>query len=90
MRGVMDALSTLAAFAAELRFDQLPEPVVAQARRVLIDTLGAAIAGSAEPEVQALSRALARGGAARIVGTPRRAAAGRVLQCPQRLLAGTR
>lgn len=40
---------TLARYVAELSYDRIPEEVRRIARRALIDTLGCAIAGSAEP-----------------------------------------
>ena len=40
------ASETLATFAAELRFDALPTPVVAKLKRHLLDALGVALAGS--------------------------------------------
>lgn len=46
----MDYLDRLARVAADTRLDDLPATTVAAARRVLLDTLGAMIAGSAQPE----------------------------------------
>ena len=45
-----DYLDQLAGFAAKTRFDTLPAAAVAAARLVLLDTLGAILAGSALPE----------------------------------------
>lgn len=45
-----DYLDQLAGFASETRFDTLPAATVAAARLVLLDTLGAMLAGSALPE----------------------------------------
>ncbi len=45
-----DYLDRLARFVAETRFDALPPTAVAAARSVLLDTLGAILAGSALPE----------------------------------------
>ncbi|KAA8666953.1 MmgE/PrpD family protein, partial [Pantoea dispersa] len=42
-------LDRLADFIAATRFAQLPEPLVAQAKRHLLDTLGAALAGCDSP-----------------------------------------
>jgi 2-methylcitrate dehydratase PrpD len=42
-----------ARFARKTRFSDLPETVVERTRLVLLDSLGAIIAGRAEPEVQA-------------------------------------
>ncbi|MFN8533326.1 MAG: MmgE/PrpD family protein [Dehalococcoidia bacterium] len=69
----MNSVETLAAFVAGLTLDQVPGPVVERARRVLIDTAGATIAGSTEPELQALQAELAGGGPASILGAACRA-----------------
>jgi 2-methylcitrate dehydratase PrpD len=52
----VDYLDRLAAFVAATRFETLPAPTVAAAKLVLLDTLGAIVAGSAEPENVALAR----------------------------------
>ncbi len=52
----MDYLDRLAAFVAATRFEALPAPTVAAAKLVLLDTLGAIVAGSAEPENVELAR----------------------------------
>jgi len=44
----VDYLDRLAAFVAATRFDALPAPAVDAAKLVLLDTLGAIVAGSAE------------------------------------------
>jgi 2-methylcitrate dehydratase PrpD len=46
-------------FAAGLRFEDIPAEVVARARLVLLDTLGAIAAGAQEPEMVALTRRMA-------------------------------
>lgn len=46
-------------FAAGLRFEDIPAEVVAHARLVLLDTLGAIAAGAQEPEMVALSGRMA-------------------------------
>jgi 2-methylcitrate dehydratase PrpD len=46
----VDYLDRLAAFVAATRFEVLPAPAVDAAKLVLLDTLGAIVAGSAEPE----------------------------------------
>jgi len=46
-------------FAAALRFEDLPADVVARARLVLLDTIGAIAAGAQEPEMVALTRRMA-------------------------------
>src|SRR2546422_8880384 len=61
-------LDRLAAFVAATRFDRLPAATVAAAKLVLLDTLGAIVAGSALPENGKLARLAAartpHGGAA--------------------------
>ena len=67
----MDYLDRLAAFVAATRFEQLPDSTVAAAKLVLLDTLGAVVAGSALPENGALARlaaARAPHGAATLLG----------------------
>ncbi len=63
----MDYLDRLAAFVAATRFDALPASTVGAAKLVLLDTLGAIVAGSAMPENGELARLAAgrspRGGA---------------------------
>ena len=51
-----DYLDRLARVAADTRFDALPEATVEAAKRVLLDTLGAILAGSALPENGRLAR----------------------------------
>ncbi len=50
-----DYLDQLARFVAETRFDALPPATLAAARLVLLDTLGAIVAGSALPEQKRLA-----------------------------------
>ena len=67
----MDYLGQLAAFVATTRFDALPAATVAAAKLVLLDTLGAIVAGSALRENGELARlAAARSphGAATLLG----------------------
>jgi 2-methylcitrate dehydratase PrpD len=52
-------LDALAGFAAEVSAARLPPAATAAARLVLLDTLGAILAGSAEPENARLARAMA-------------------------------
>jgi 2-methylcitrate dehydratase PrpD len=52
----VDYLDRLAAFVAATRLDTLPAPTVAAAKLVLLDTLGAIVAGSAESENVELAR----------------------------------
>lgn len=51
-------LDTWGAFAATLRFDDLPNTVVDRTRLVVLDSIGAIIAGNDEPELRALSKQL--------------------------------
>jgi 2-methylcitrate dehydratase PrpD len=63
----------LAAFAAELRFDDLPVDAVAAARRHLLDTLGVAIRGQRSESAQSALRGIAAldgsAGTARVWGS---------------------
>ena len=52
----MDYLDRLAVFVAATRFDALPASTVTAAKLVLLDTLGAIVAGSAMPENGELAR----------------------------------
>src|SRR5262250_1394997 len=52
-------LETLARFAAETQLEDIPVPVREHAKRVLLDTLGVILGGSARPEVVALRNQLA-------------------------------
>jgi len=66
-----DYLDRLARFAAHTRFDDLPAATVSAARLVLLDTLGAVVAGSALGENRRLARlatSRAPGGRASILG----------------------
>ncbi|MDB5999393.1 MAG: MmgE/PrpD family protein, partial [Rhizobacter sp.] len=51
----MDYLDQFSSFAAELRFSALPAPVKEQLGWILADTIGAIVAGSAEPELRKLA-----------------------------------
>ena len=71
-----DYLDRLARFVAETRFDALPATVVTAARSVLLDTLGAVLAGSALPEnarLAQLAAARAPQGTATLLGHRARA-----------------
>ena len=62
-------LDALAEYVAETGYDAIPESVRRQARYVLMDTVGAIVSGSAEPENAALAASMASsGGAATILG----------------------
>jgi 2-methylcitrate dehydratase PrpD len=67
----VDYLDRLAAMVAETRFERLPDSTIAAAKLVVLDTLGAIVAGSALPENGQLARlAAARSpqGAATLLG----------------------
>ena len=71
-----DYLDRLARFAAEVRFEALPASTIAAAKLVLLDTLGAIVAGSALPEnarLAKLAAARAARGTATLVGHGARA-----------------
>ncbi|MFF2508983.1 MmgE/PrpD family protein [Streptomyces sp. NPDC058067] len=53
-----DALGALARFTVRTRIDDLPAPVVTKAKHHLLDTLGAALAGTDSAETSALCAAL--------------------------------
>lgn len=57
-------------FARKARFEDLPEEVVARSRLVILDCIGAVMAGRAEPEVIAATARLARTAKARRGGSP--------------------
>jgi 2-methylcitrate dehydratase PrpD len=52
-------IETLARFAAETQLEDIPVPVREHAKRVLLDTLGVILGGSARPEMLALRNRLA-------------------------------
>ena len=54
----MDYLDRLSAFVEAVSLDRLPEEAVQAARLVLLDTIGAMVAGSAQPENRRLAAAL--------------------------------
>jgi 2-methylcitrate dehydratase PrpD len=55
------AIETLARFAAQTQWEDIPPPVRDHARMVLLDTLGVILAGSVRPEVAALRERLRTG-----------------------------
>ncbi len=59
-----------ASFARKTRFRDLPDPVIERTRLVLLDSLGAIIAGRAEPEMRAVEPRLARTAKTRKSGSP--------------------
>jgi 2-methylcitrate dehydratase PrpD len=54
----MDYLDRLARFVEAVRLDRLPDDAIAAARLVLLDTIGAMVAGSAQPENRRLAAAM--------------------------------
>lgn len=52
----MDEIDRLAQFAAELAFEQLPQPVIDRAIAVVRDTVGVIFGGSREPDVRRLAK----------------------------------
>ena len=65
-------LVELSAFSSRVSFDDLPAMVVARTRQVLADCIAAIVAGSVEPEVQALAGRIARDGSVPAIGLMRR------------------
>lgn len=64
-------IETLARFATQTRWEEIPAPVREHARRVLLDTVGVILAGSVRPEVVAVrKRLVADGGAGATVYAP--------------------
>ena len=63
-------LKDWARFARATKFETLPEAVVDRTRLVILDCLGAMIAGRSEPEVQAVTKRLGKAGKARRAGSP--------------------
>jgi 2-methylcitrate dehydratase PrpD len=63
-------LKTWARFAKNMSFADLPGAVVARGRLVMLDSLGAIIAGSGEPEMRAAGKRLAKTAKARRGGSP--------------------
>ena len=69
-----DYLDQVSEFVADTAFDDLPDPAIERARRVITDTIAAIAAGSAEPEVVALTTRMAtQGGPSSVIGAARRA-----------------
>jgi 2-methylcitrate dehydratase PrpD len=74
----MTYLDELCRFLAGCRFEDLPQDVVRQAGLVVADTVAAIAAGSAEPEMAALTARLAAApGPAAVIGTGLRTEAGK-------------
>jgi 2-methylcitrate dehydratase PrpD len=55
-------LTTFARFARRTRYEDLPEEVVARTRLVILDCIGAMLAGRREPEIAEADRRLGRTG----------------------------
>ena len=69
-----DYLDQVSEFVADTAFDDLPDAAIERARRVITDTIAAIAAGSAEPEVVALTTRMAtQGGPSSVIGAARRA-----------------
>ena len=71
------ATARLAEFIADTRIEEIPQPVVHQGRRCLVDWLGVALMGSTEEGAQILARVsaqLAPGGDGTVLGQPQRLA----------------
>ena len=71
----MEATQALAAYAASLHVEAIPEPVRAQCKNLLLDALACAIAGHAGDEtsqVAAFAQTLAPGADTSIIGGNRR------------------
>ncbi|MEP6970786.1 MAG: MmgE/PrpD family protein, partial [Betaproteobacteria bacterium] len=58
----MKPLEQLSRFAAGVRYTELPDEVRDQAGWILLDSIGAIVGGSAEPEMRSLSDKLAGDG----------------------------
>ena len=67
----MDYLDRLGSFAADLKFSDAPLAVREQLGWILADTVGAIVAGAAEPELGDLARKQPQGGAATLLGLGR-------------------
>ena len=68
-------LDTFSSFAAGIDYTALDASIQQQVGWILADTLGAIVAGSAEPELRALARKQGMGSAAHLIGLGRRASA---------------
>lgn len=64
----MQYLDQLGAFGADLQYANLPRHVREQLGWVLVDTLGAIVGGSAEPELRAMARSVSHGNGATLIG----------------------
>jgi len=64
----MSYLDQLGTFGSELQYANLPQNVRQQLGWVLVDTLGAIVGGSAEPELRAMAQRVAHGNGATLIG----------------------
>ncbi|MDR5759672.1 MmgE/PrpD family protein [Caballeronia sp. LZ035] len=64
----MEYLDRLGTFGAELHYASLPQKVREQLGWVLVDTLGAIVGGSAEPELRAMAQRTSHGNGATLIG----------------------
>ena len=71
----MDYLDTFSQFAAGITYESLGSDIHEQVGWILADTVGAMVAGSAEPELSALAARQAPGASAVLVGLGSRASA---------------
>lgn len=70
-----DVTASVAAFAAQLRYETIPAPVLHHVKLHLLDTLGCALAGSGldiAESARAVARRVGPGGACRVFGTKER------------------
>lgn len=71
----MEYLDRLGAFGADLQYASLPHNVREQLSWVLVDTLGAIVGGSAEPELRAMAQRVSHGNGATLIGLGAQASA---------------
>ncbi|SAK54062.1 MmgE/PrpD family protein [Caballeronia hypogeia] len=64
----MEYLDRLGTFGADLQYAKLPRDVRQQLGWVLVDTLGAIVGGSAEPELRAMAQRVSHGNGATLIG----------------------
>lgn len=72
---LVSPLESLAHFAATTRFEDLPPAIVAKAKIHILDTLGAALAGTRSREFMAVSGMIGEGRGARVWGSHKAASA---------------
>lgn len=64
----MEYLNRLGAFGAGLQYASLPQDVRQQLGWILVDTLGAIVGGSAEPELRAMAQTVSSGSGSTLIG----------------------